>query len=355
MREQRQAMLLFIVQTRIKRRRRVRDRFQILAPRHRAFAAAPQPVNETCGLGLVLEFFTPLQGALRSSAQRGLDRGPELLLVRRQFQTGMEGGNARVKESGAIGGRENMLFRLGRDVGRRLLRVAAKGAKRDAGTNNGDHGQGGRQTRFHGNSPFRLLHDPRISRDHVHLHHRSNRQGCRRLQMKLSSCSLIPKQSRAGRNSNRRQCKWRIPVNAGSRAEVHSESEISIKPGVDGGPSRPCRQGSKTTPPISAIFSPRSIGGRPRKHRHRCAGPGGRSQKSKPSPLTCRVQTAAAPVAKYIPALAHRYRRAYRRLWSAPPSALCRGSRRNANRFPGRAPAMRAPETRDGETGGREN
>jgi hypothetical protein len=32
-------------------------------------------------------------------------------------------------------------------------------------------------------------------------------------------------------------------------------SEISIEPGVDGGPSRPCRQGNKTTPPISAISS----------------------------------------------------------------------------------------------------
>src|SRR5208283_3575865 len=248
MREQRQAMLLLIVQTRIKRRRRVRDRLQILTPGHCAFAAVPQPVNETCGLGLVLEFFTPLQGALRGSAQRRLDGGPELLLVRRQFQTGMEGSNARVKESGAIGGRENMLFRLGRNVGRGLLRVAAKGAKRNAGTNNGDHSQGGRQTRFHGNSPFRLLHDPRIwfrqSRDHVHLHHKSNRQGCRRLQMKLSSCSLIPKNSRADRNGIRRQYKWRIPINAGSRADVHSVSEISIEPGVDGGPSRPCRQGS---------------------------------------------------------------------------------------------------------------
>ena len=123
-REQRQAMLLLIVQTRIKRRRQVRDRLQILAPRHCAFAAVPQPVNETCGLGLILEFFTPLHGALRGSARRGLDGGPELLLVRRQFQTGMEGGNARVKESGAIGGRENMLFRLGEE---RWQGVVARG------------------------------------------------------------------------------------------------------------------------------------------------------------------------------------------------------------------------------------
>lgn len=75
MREQRQAMLLLIVQTRIKRRRRVRDRLQILAPRHCVFAAVPQPVNETCGLGLVLEFFTPLQGVLRGGSQRGLTAG----------------------------------------------------------------------------------------------------------------------------------------------------------------------------------------------------------------------------------------------------------------------------------------
>src|SRR5208283_4704764 len=66
---------------------------------------------------------------------------------------------------------------------------------------------------------------------------------------------------------------------------------------------------------------------------------GGRARR-----LAASEKPAAAPVGKYIPALAHWHRRAYRRLWSAPPSALCRGGRRSANRFPGRAPLCEPPK-----------
>ena len=52
--EHRQTMLLIFAQSRIKRRRCVRDRFEILAPRHRVFAAQPQSVDETCGNRRVL-------------------------------------------------------------------------------------------------------------------------------------------------------------------------------------------------------------------------------------------------------------------------------------------------------------
>jgi len=47
----------------------------------------------------------------------------------------MEGGNARVKESGAIAG-EKTCCSAWEERWRGLLRMAAKGAKRDAGTNN---------------------------------------------------------------------------------------------------------------------------------------------------------------------------------------------------------------------------
>jgi len=97
-------MFLLFAQGRIKRCRRVRDRFEILAPRHRVFAAPPQPVDEACGRRRVLEFLAPGHRIVGGGSHRGLDGGPELPLLRRQFQTGMEGGDPRVEECGAVGG-----------------------------------------------------------------------------------------------------------------------------------------------------------------------------------------------------------------------------------------------------------
>ena len=116
--EHRQTMFLVFAQGRIKWRSRVRDRFEILAPRHRVFAAPPQPVDEACGRRRVLEFLAPGHRIVGRGAHRGLDGGPEFFLLRRQFQTGVEGGDPGVEESGAVGGRENLLFRAGRNVGR---------------------------------------------------------------------------------------------------------------------------------------------------------------------------------------------------------------------------------------------
>src|SRR5450631_3564158 len=60
--EDRQTMFLLFSQGGVERRRRIRDRFETLAPRHRVLATPPQPVDETGGLGLVLDFLMAVHG-----------------------------------------------------------------------------------------------------------------------------------------------------------------------------------------------------------------------------------------------------------------------------------------------------
>src|SRR2546423_1755188 len=73
--------------------------------------ALPDTINEVSICGLVFEFLISVHGALASGAQRGFNGRPEFFLLRRQFQTSMEGSDSRIEECSTVGIRELMLLR----------------------------------------------------------------------------------------------------------------------------------------------------------------------------------------------------------------------------------------------------